>query len=244
MSIKEQIEKDYKKAADPKDAVHLQRFFKTAKGQYGEGDIFIGVRVPGTREIAKKYFKEISLKETQQLLRSPIHEHRLCALVILRLKYEAAEKKQDKKEQEKIVKIYLANTKYINNWDLVDLSAEYILGPWYYDNKDMSVLRKLADSKFLWEERIAVLSTFHFIRNKDFDLVLEFCEKFLNHEHDLMHKATGWMLREAGKRDEKPLIKFLDKHAAVMPRTMLRYSLEKLPVNIKKKYMKAKDAVK
>ncbi|MDR0291320.1 MAG: DNA alkylation repair protein [Elusimicrobium sp.] len=232
--IKEKIEKDLAAAACAKDAVFLQRFFKTGKGQYGEGDIFIGVRAPQNRAVAKKYFKEISLKDTEQLLHSPVHEHRVCALSVLRLKFENS----GAQEQEKIVKLYLKNTRRINNWDLVDMSAAYILGPWFY-GKNLDAIYKLADSKFLWEERIAVLASFHFIRQKDFALTLDLCKKFLTHKHDLMHKATGWMLREAGKRDIKPLLSFLDAHAAKMPRTMLRYSVEKLPQNLRKKYMEA-----
>ncbi|MCL2888347.1 MAG: DNA alkylation repair protein [Elusimicrobia bacterium] len=233
--IKEKIEKDLVAAGSKKDAVFLQRFFKTGKGQYGEGDIFIGVRAPQNRAIAKKYFKEISLEDAEKLLHSPIHEHRVCALSMLRLKFENS----DVKEQEKIVKLYLKNTKHINNWDLVDMSACYILGPWFY-GKNLDTIYKLAGSKFLWEERIAVLTSFHFLRQKDFKLTLELCKKFLTHKHDLMHKATGWMLREAGKRDVKPLLSFLDAHAAKMPRTMLRYSVEKLPSAVRKKYMSAK----
>jgi 3-methyladenine DNA glycosylase AlkD len=236
MNIAELIKNEIKENASPKDAIILQRFFKTDKGQYGEGDVFIGARVPAVRKTAKKYFKEITLKEAAELLSSKIHEHRLCALIILRFKFECAKHKD---EREKIVKLYLKNTKYINNWDLVDLSAEYILGPWYYEKKDYSVLRALAASNFLWEERIAIIATFHFIRKNDFSLILEFCRKFLNHKHDLVHKACGWMLREAGKRDGKILLGFLDNYAAKMPRTMLRYSVEKLPKYLKQKYMKA-----
>ncbi|ACC97812.1 DNA alkylation repair enzyme [Elusimicrobium minutum Pei191] len=233
MSVKNKILNDLKKISDKGKAVHLSRFFKTGKGQYGEGDIFIGVIVPDNRKIAKKYFKEISLAETEELLRSPVHEHRLNALIILRLKFEW----EEEKEKEKIVKLYLKNTKNINNWDLVDLSACYILGPWYYKNKNYSQIYKMARSGFLWEERIAMLTTFYFIREKDFNLTLELAEYFLTHEHDLMHKACGWMLREMGKRDIKPLLVFLDKHGAKMPRTMLRYAIEKLPQHIRKKYL-------
>jgi len=231
----EKIKRDLAAVSSERDAVFLQRFFKTGKGQYGEGDVFIGVRAPQNRAVAKKHFKEISLADTEKLLQSPVHEHRVCALSILRLKFENS----GVKEQEKIVKIYLKNTRRINNWDLVDLSACYILGPWFY-GKNLDVINKLAASNFLWEERISVLTSYYFIRQKDYALTLKLCKKFLTHKHDLMHKATGWMLREAGKRDLKPLLKFLDENAAKMPRTMLRYSVEKLPPPLRKKYMDAK----
>ncbi|MDR0646481.1 MAG: DNA alkylation repair protein [Elusimicrobiota bacterium] len=234
MSILKAVKIELKKEASAEDAAVLRRFFKTGKGQYGQGDIFIGARVPASRKIAKKYFKEITLQETVKLLSSKVHEHRLCALIILRFKFECAKNKTERKQ---IAKLYLDNTRYVNNWDLVDLSAQYILGQYFYDNGDYRKLRALANSNFLWEERIAIISTFYFIRRNDFKPTLELCRKFLSHKHDLIHKACGWMLREIGKRDVKTLISFLDNYAAKTPRVMLRYSVEKLPKSLKRKYM-------
>ena len=168
MTAKEKIEKDLAAVSSKRDAVFLQRFFKTGKSQYGEGDVFIGVRAAQNRAVAKKHFKEISLADTEKLLRDKIHERRVCALSILRLKFENS----DVKEQGKIVKLYLKNTKHINNWDLVDMSACYILGPWFY-GKNPDVIYKLANSKILWQERISVLTSFHFLRQKDFALTLD-----------------------------------------------------------------------
>ncbi|AKL98274.1 DNA alkylation repair protein [Endomicrobium proavitum] len=216
-------------------AQHHLRFFKTGKGEYGEGDLFWGLTVPQTRAISKKYYKELTLKETEIFLKHKVHEVRFFALTVLIEKYKRA----DIKEKKKIVKIYLKNTKYINNWDLVDLTAPLITGEYWYNNLSED-LWKLAKSKNLWEERIAMLSTFYFIKRGKTAETLKLAEFFLNHKHDLMHKASGWMLREAGKRNIGALYGFLDKYAAVMPRTMLRYSLEKVPQQKRKYYMEKK----
>lgn len=215
---------------DEEQAKHLMQFFKTGKGQYGEGDKFLGIRVPVTRSIVKKYCDKTTTVQLQEMLNSPYHEIRLCALLIMVSKYE-------KNCDENIVNLYIKNVNNINNWDLVDLSAHKIVGKHYLKTHDRAIIENLAKSGHLWSERIAVVSQWSVVKNGEFDLLLELCEKFLTHEHDLMHKATGWMLREAGKKDEKVLLGFLDKHAKVMPRTMLRYSIEKLTPQQRKFYM-------
>lgn len=217
--------------ADPEKAAILSRFFKTGKGQYGEGDIFLGVMVPGQRRIAKKY-ETLSLKDIRKLLSSKIHEHRLVALIILVNQY----KKGDEHDRDKIVDFYLRYSKYINNWDLVDLSAPNIPGE-YLLNKDRAVLYRLARSKNLWERRIAIMSTFAFIRKNDFEDALRISALLLHDDHDLIHKAVGWMLREVGKRDFKAEEDFLKEHYRVMPRTMLRYAVERFDQTKKRLFM-------
>ena len=209
----------------------LSGFFKTGKGQYGEGDVFLGIAVPITREIAKKY-SDMGFADIHKLLLSKIHEERLSALMILAEKY----KKSDLKSKKLIVEFYLNNTKNINNWDLVDLSADKILGN-YLVGKDKLILYKLAKSSNLWEKRISVVSTFAFIKNNQFSDTIKIAEILLNDGQDLIQKAVGWMLREMGKRDEKELLKFLDKNYKKMPRTMLRYAIERLDEKKKKFYM-------
>lgn len=211
---------------------HLPKFFKSGKGQYGEGDKFLGVVVPDTRRIAKQY-KDASFEEIAGLIRNEYHECRLCALLILVEKF----KKSDENGRKQIVDFYLNHTKFINNWDLVDLSCKDILGE-YLADKERSLLYILAESELLWEQRIAVVSTFAFIRRKDLNDIFLLSEKLMSHRHDLMHKAIGWMLREAGKRDRNALIDFLDKNYKTMPRTMLRYSIEKLTLEERAFYMK------
>jgi 3-methyladenine DNA glycosylase AlkD len=226
---------EYKKLANPAQAKVLSGFFKTGSGQYGEGDIFLGIKVPTQREAIKKYY-DFNFKNLQELLKSKIHEYRLSALFILVKKFADAAKAGDEKLQQKIYNFYLKNAKNINNWDLVDLSAPNIVGQ-YLLLRSREMLYNLARSKNLWERRIAVLATFTFLRQKDFKDILKIAEILLRDEHDLIHKAVGWMLREAGKRDIKVLYKFLDKHFQKMPRTMLRYAIEKLPEAGRKKYL-------
>jgi len=226
-----QLKRELNKLADKKQAAILAGFFKTGLGQYGAGDIFLGIKVPVQRAVARSY-ENLSLVELQKLLNNKIHEYRLIALMILLSQY----KKADSAGKKKIVKFYLRNTKNINNWDLVDLSCYYILGD-YLLAKPRGILYKLAGSKNLWEKRISIISTFAFIRNKEFSDTLKICEILLNDRHDLIHKATGWMLREAGKRDEAVLMRFLDKHYKTMPRTMLRYAIEKLDNKKRKFYL-------
>ncbi|HLC60187.1 MAG TPA: DNA alkylation repair protein [Candidatus Nanoarchaeia archaeon] len=217
---------------NPEKAKILSGFFKTDKGQYGYGDIFLGVKVPETRSIAKK-FNELSLKDLKELLYSKIHEERLCALLLLVDKY----KQSNSKNKKIIVDFYIQNAKNVNNWDLVDLSADKILGNYLID-KDKSILYILAKSQNNWEKRISIISTFAFIRNNKFEDTIKISEILLNDKHHLVQKAVGWMLREVGKRDESKLIIFLDKHYKVMPRTMLRYAIERLNEERKERYMK------
>jgi len=226
------LKKELARFGNPEKAKILSGFFKTGKGQYGYGDVFLGVKVPETRSVAKK-FNSLSLDDLKKLLSGKIHEERLCALMILADKF----KQSDSKNKKMIVNFYLKNTKYVNNWDLVDLSADKILGDYLID-KDKSILYKLAKSQNLWERRISIISTFAFIRNNKFDDTIKISEILLKDKHDLIQKAAGWMLREMGKRDKKELIKFLDKHYRKMPRTMLRYAIERLGKDKKAFYMK------
>jgi len=233
MTAKE-IEIELETYSTPEKKEFLPYFFKTGKGQYGEGDKFLGVVVPDTRKVAKKYKDIISFGELTQLLNNEYHECRLCALLIL---VEVFKKTKDEVKRKEIVDFYLSHTHCINNWDLVDLSAKDIVGE-YLVNKDRDILYTLADSSLLWDQRIAVLATFAFIRRNDHKDILALSEKLLYHKHDLMHKAVGWMLRETGKKDKELLIGFLDKHYREMPRTMLRYSIEKLTHEERAFYMK------
>jgi len=220
--------------ADAEDAVFLQRFFKTGEGQYGAGDLFIGVRVPQTRKVCAA-FKNVSREEIKKLLASPIHECRLAAVILLTDKY----KKADERERGEIFHLYLKalDEGSINNWDIVDSSAEFIVGE-YLLSRPKDLLFTLAKSDDVWHRRVAVLGSFQFIKNGDPKVTLELAETLLGDSHDLIQKAVGWMLREVGKRiDRQPLLDFLDTHAKIMPRTMLRYAIEHLPPDQRKKYM-------
>lgn len=228
-----------KKAGDPVKAKGVARYFKSGKGEYGEGDLFYGITVPEQRKIAKQFFKQLTLKEMQTVLQSKYHEERFTALEMLVMKFDLAVKNGDHKTQKAIYDLYLKSTKWINNWDLVDTSAEYIIGA-YLENRPRAILKKLAKSKSLWEKRIAMLSCFHFIRQKDFIDAFQIAESLLKDDHDLIHKAVGWMLREIGNRDLKTELKFLDKHALRMSRTTLRYAIEKFPEKLRLKYLKMK----
>jgi 3-methyladenine DNA glycosylase AlkD len=223
-----------KKASNPEQAKIYLRFFKTGEGEYGEGDKFLGIKVPVSRNIAK-LFRDLSLPEIQELLDSKIHDERLIALFVLIEQY----RRGIEQEKKVIYKFYLKNTKRINNWDLVDLSAERIIGA-YLLEKDKKILFKLAGSKNLWERRISIISTFHFIRNGYYDATLKISEMLLNDDHDLIHKAVGWMLREVGNRNLPEEEKFLKKYYKTMPRTMLRYAIEKFSEKKRQAYMKGK----
>lgn len=229
------VQKELKSMADPDKAAILQRFFKTGPSQYGEGDIFIGVMVPQSRQVAKK-FSQLPLGEVRTLLYSRIHEERLVALLILALRYSSAASSREEKEE--IVKFYLDNINQVNNWDLVDLSAPNILGPHIIDRNRRRLLHRLAGSENVWERRIAILATYHFIRNGDFSDTLKIAEMLLHDRHDLIHKAAGWMLREVGKRNAAAEEAFLEKYWSVMPRTMLRYAIERMPESKRRRYKK------
>lgn len=225
------LQRELQSLTDPKKAEILSRFFKTGKGEYGEGDIFLGITVPKQREIAKKY-RHLSRQDIQKLLKSKIHECRLTSLMILRMQYQKAKEEQKKD----FFDFYLRNTKYINNWDLIDGSAPEIVGS-YLLNKNRSVLYDIAKSSSLWERRVAILATFWFIRNNQFDDTLKIAEILLLDTHDLIHKAVGWMLREIGKRDQEVEETFLRKYYRIMPRVMLRYAIERFDEKKRKYYL-------
>lgn len=227
------------KHASANDAVFLQRFFKTGKGQYGEDDVFIGVRVPQTRQVCRD-FKDLPLSQIQKLFDSPVHEHRLAAVILLANKFPKA----DEQERRDIYDLYLKNVykNRINNWDIVDVSADRVVGA-YLENRDKKILLELAKSDQLWQKRVAMLSTFYYIKKGDPGPALDVIDIILHDPHDLIQKATGWMLREIGKQvDETVLTDFLNKHAHDMPRTTLRYAIERLSSTQKTHYMKAKTA--
>ena len=224
-----QLKKDLAAKGRKEKVAVYSNFFKTGKGQYGEGDIFIGSTVPDTRSVASSY-KDLPFFDIRTLLHSKIHEERLCALLILVYQFQKGN------NQKKIYEFYLKNTKRINNWDLVDSSADKIVGCYLFE-KDKKILCTLARSSNLWERRIAIIATFYFIRNKQFEDTLGVSEILLQDKHDLIHKAVGWMLREVGKRDQNILETFLKKYYKIMPRTMLRYSIEKFSDPKKKFYM-------
>ena len=219
-----QIVNKLRELGDSDIAAHSQRFFKTGPGEYGEGDRFLGIRVPVIRKCVREY-REISLEDAIELLQNPFHEARLFAVLILVAKYSAAKKNA---EREAIYRTYLKHTEFINNWDLVDSSAEHIVGVHLF-SKDRRPIYRLVRSGGLWERRIGVMSTFHFVKREDFSDTLAIAELLLGDSEDLIHKAVGWMLREVGNRDRKAEEKFLAKHYKQMPRTMLRYAIEKLP---------------
>lgn len=236
MTNLQKITSELKKLANKPQAANLQRFFKTGKGQYGEGDIFLGISVPVSRRIAKKY-ANLDLKDVSVLLKNKIHEFRLVALLILVEKYQ---KTSDRKGKGKIVNFYLKHTKHINNWDLVDLSVAKILGDYLLLEETRSkILNKLASSKNIWERRMAMISTYAFIQKGRANETLDLAKKLLADKHDLMHKAVGWMLREVGKRvDRKKMTDFLDKNIKTMPRTALRYAIEHLSTIERERYLK------
>jgi len=221
-SLKE-IKDDLQKSVIPGKAKELMRFFKTGPGDYGEGDLFLGITVPEQRKIARQYYKKITLADLETLLQDPCHEYRLTALFMLRLLYE---KEQSAAKRDNLVRLYLNNLDYINNWDLVDSSAPYILGPHLY-GKDPALLDELVASGELWRQRVAILATYYFIKQDRFDETLKLAEKLLNHPHDLIHKAVGWMLREVGNRDLNAELEFLKQ----------RYAIEKFEPELRKQIL-------
>ena len=207
-------------------------FFKTGKGEYGYGDIFLGVTAPEIRRIAKKFSREISLQELTELIRNPIHEVRLCALIILVNKYK-------KEDRDKIYQYYLKHLNSVNNWDLVDTSAPHIVGDYLYNNPEKSkILLEFSHSENIWVRRISIVSTFTFIKNNEFNKTLEISKLLLNDDHDLIHKAVGWMLREIYKRDERLIKRFLRQNYAQIPRTALRYAIERMDKEERLLYLK------
>ena len=230
-----QVQKEIQALANRGRARDLQKFFQTAPGQYGEGDVFLGLTVPQVRSIAREY-KGISLREIEVLIQSKFHEVRLCGLVILTLQYKAT---KERKEKKKLFDLYMKamTAGYINNWDLVDVTAP-IIGEFLIETEDPYILlNKLAKSKSLWQRRVSIVFTFAFIRSGDIEPTFLMAEKLLGDKHDLIHKAVGWALREAGKLNGKELRSFLSKHSHEMPRTMLRYSIEKFPERERKQWL-------
>jgi 3-methyladenine DNA glycosylase AlkD len=231
IKIKKEIDSFY----DSEKSLNSQRFFKTGKGEYGEGDVFLGLSVPLQRSIAKKYFKEINIKDLDTLIKSKIHEHRQVALFLMVYRYEI----EDKKGRDEIYNYYVKNIDRVNNWDLVDSSAPNIIGQYLYENPSKrEVLYKWVKSEMLFVRRIAIISTFYFIKKNYFLDSLKLSKLLLKDKEDLIHKAVGWMLREIGKRDLKEETNFLDKYIKEMPRTMLRYSIEKFEEKERLKYLK------
>ena len=221
----------------PEKRDFLPYFFKTGKGQYAEGDKFIGVVVPDSRKLVKEYWQKATLDDVQEILKSEFHEMRLVALLILVTKFE---KTKDEKEKKTLVDFYLKNTKYINNWDLVDLSCYKLLGRYCFENQKDEILKKLSNSENMWEKRIAIVATMYHIKKGSHDLTIELALNNLNHSHDLMHKANGWLLREMGKKDEKKLLNFLKTYYQNMPRTSLRYAIEKLDEDLRQDFLKGR----
>jgi len=227
----QEISKHLRSLSNPDIAVHSKRYFKTATGEYGEGDRFLGIRVPVIRSQVKKCGM-LTLEDVQTLLMSAFHEERLLALLLLVRNFA----KGDDKEKTAIFDLYLKNIQHVNNWDLVDSSASQIIGC-YLEFRDRQLLYKLAQSASVWERRIAIISTFHFIRHHQFEDALRLAGLLLHDKEDLIHKAVGWMLREIGKRDEAVEKTYLQLHYKKMPRTMLRYAIEKFPEQVRRKYL-------
>jgi 3-methyladenine DNA glycosylase AlkD len=227
VSLREDILKDLKSVSNPKKAETLQWFFKTGKGDYGEGDIFAGIVVPDLRKVAKEYSKLVSFKDLEYFITNEVHEYRLFALLVLTYMDLNSD----------IYEYYTRHIKNINNWDLVDLSAPSIVGK-YLKDKDRASLYDLAKSDNLWKQRISIVATYEYIRNGDFKDTLAISEILIDNKHDLIHKAVGWMLREVGKRDQEIEEEFLRKYYKKMPRTMLRYAIEKFEENKRKAYLK------
>lgn len=229
-----EVIRDLEALGDPDAAAHARRYFKAGPGQYAEGDRFLGIRVPVLRGLVRRY-RELPLPEVERLLRSPVHEARLLALLLLVDRYKRA----DPATREAVAELYLRNLDRVNHWDLVDSSAPQILGAYLFEKSERSLLDRLAASPSLWERRIAVMATFYFIRHGEYQPTLRLARRLLDDPEDLIHKAVGWMLREVGKRDEETLLAFLEENAARMPRTMLRYAIEKLDPDSKRRFRQA-----
>ncbi len=237
MSLHNQILEALQFLSTPEKAAFLPYFFKTGKGQYAEGDKFIGVVVPDARKLVKEYWQKASLEDVQEILQSEFHEMRLVALLMLVMKFE---KSKDKSEQKEIIDFYLRNTQYVNNWDLVDQSCYKILGRYCFEIQNPEVLRKLSSSENMWEKRMAVVGTMYYVKRGNYDLTIEFVLNNLKHPHDLMHKANGWLLREIGNKNEAFLVDFLTKYYQEMPRTSLRYAIEKLDEDLRQDFLKGR----
>lgn len=232
----EQIKAALADKAIPEKAAFFPRFFKSGPGEYGEGDKFLGVKVPEQRKIAKSVFKEISLKEISTLMKDPYHEVRLTGVLILVYKYQKIKNEEDQKA---IVDFYLDHLPWVNNWDLVDSSCHHILGHYYLD-RDKSLFYELAEKDHLWSQRVAMVTSYYWIKRGRYEDALILAEKFISHPHDLMHKAVGWMLREIGNQDYEVEYEFLKKHYRQMPRTALRYAIEKFDEEVRQDFLKGR----
>lgn len=222
---------------DEAQAVNLARFFKTGPGQYGQGDVFLGLKVPVTRQVVKRLWRTCTFADLEECVGSQFHEVRLAALLVLVQMFQHA--KNNPLEQQRCVDFYLSHTLYINNWDLVDLSCYEIVGAWLLDKADRHLLYELAsEGHSLWEQRIAMVSCMAFVRQGQFDDCLAIADRLMGHPHDLIHKAVGWLLREVGKRDRQLLVDYLAPRYRTMPRTTLRYAIEHFPPEIRKDYLK------
>lgn len=232
--LTEQIIETLREKAIPEKASFLSKFFKTGPGEYGEGDLFLGVTVPDQRQIAKQFFKEISLEELTRLIQHPFHEIRLTGLLALVYRYEKTKSEPDKMA---LVNFYLSQLDFVNNWDLVDSSCYQILGHFYW-KKEKTLFYELADSGHLWRQRVAMISSYFWIKKGEFADALALAGRLKNHPHDLMHKAVGWMLREIGNRNFEVELEFLKKHYLTLPRTALRYAIEKFPEDLRQDFLK------
>lgn len=243
MTVFDKLVSELKNAGSPDDGVFAERFFKTGKGEYGEGDKFLGIRMPVIRKIAKNYYQQLTIKDLDKLLNNEWHEVRMTAVIAMTIQY----KKSSEVEREALYKLYLAQTgKGINNWDLVDVTCAHIVGPFLYDKNrqplfDLAATNTGNTNYDLWNKRVSIISTFYFLRNGDLVDTYNLAEILVDENHDLMHKAVGWSLREMGKTDDQLLYKFLNDHAATMPRTALRYSLERTPKTKKDYFMGLKN---
>ncbi|MBN7809371.1 DNA alkylation repair protein [Algoriphagus sp. H41] len=232
--LTEQIIHSLQDRAIPEKAEFFPRFFKTGPGEYGEGDVFLGVKVPDQRRIAKEFYKDIPLGDLSELIQNPYHEVRLTALIALVYRYEKSKSEEERKE---LADFYLHHLEWVNNWDLVDTSCHPILGHFYW-KKDKTLFHHMAGSHGLWRQRVAMISSLYWIKKGDFDDALALAEALIDHPHDLMHKAVGWMLREIGNRDLEVELDFLKKHYKAMPRTALRYAIEKFPEDLRQDFLK------
>lgn len=240
MLTSKDIEKEFLAFKDEKQASHLQKFFKTEKGQYGYGDKFLGIKVPITRSLVKKYKDYVEVNEVVELIHSEWHEIRLAGFLLLNEFYKIAKNSKQVEKEAELIGLYINNLEFSNNWDLVDLVAYNLLGDWILRNPNkLSIIKQLSEKdNLLWHQRVAIVSTFTLIKNGIFEPTFLIAEKFLTHPHDLIHKATGWMLREVGKRGGiEQLRAFLSRHKATMPRTMLRYAIEKFPPSERQSYI-------
>jgi 3-methyladenine DNA glycosylase AlkD len=234
--LTEQIIAALRSKAKPEKAEFFPKFFKSGAGEYGEGDLFLGVKVPDQRAIAKQFFKELSLDELSDLIQNPYHEVRLTALIALVYRYERS---KEESEREELANFYLHHLEWVNNWDLVDTSSHAILGHYYF-HRAKDLFYDLAGSHDLWRQRVAMISSYYWIKKGEFKDALSLAEKLKDHPHDLMHKAVGWMLREIGNRDLKVELQFLKEHYRTMPRTALRYAIEKLPEELRQDFLKGR----